>query len=51
MYNWYTIKPRALTICIVFTHARDDGSGGFILKRLNKEVCSAKLMDCEKQTS
>ena len=24
--------------------------GGFILKRLNKEVCSVKFKDCEKQT-
>ena len=32
----------------MFTDASDDGYGGFILKRLNKEVCSAKFKDCEK---
>ena len=31
-------KPRALTTCLVFTDASDDGYGGFILKHLNKEV-------------
>ena len=35
----------------MFTDASDDGHGGFILKHLNKEVCSAKFKDCEKQTS
>ena len=35
----------------MFTDASDDGYGGFILKHLNKEVCSAKFKDCEKQTS
>ena len=34
-------EPRALTTCLVFTDASDDGYGGFILKRLNNEVCSA----------
>ena len=41
-------EPRALTTCLVFTDASDDGYGGFILKRLNNEVCSAKFKDCEK---
>ena len=51
IYNGYTFKPRALTTCLVFTDASDDGYGGFILKRLNKEVCSAKFKNCEKKTS
>ena len=51
IYNGYTFKPRALTTCLVFTDASDDGYGGFILKRLNREVCSAKSKDCKKQTS
>ena len=51
IYNGYTFKPRALTTYLVFTDASDDGYGGFILKRLNREVCSAKFKDCEKQTS
>ena len=49
IYNGYTFKPRALITCLVFTDASDDGYGGFVLKRLNKEVCSAKFKDCEKQ--
>ena len=51
IYNGYTFKPRPLTTCLVFTDASNDGYGGFILKRLNKEVCSAKFKNCEKQTS
>ena len=51
IYNGYTFKPRALTTCLVFTDASDDKKGGFILKRLNREVCFAKFKDCEKQTS
>ena len=51
IYNGYTFKPRALTTYLVFTDASDDGYGGFILKRLIKEVCSAKFKNCEKQTS
>ena len=43
IYNGSTFKSRALTTCLVFTGASDDGYGGFILKRLNKEVCSAKF--------
>ena len=48
IYNGYTFKPRALTTCLVFTDASD---GGFILKRLNKEICSTKFKNCEKQAS
>ena len=48
IYNGYTFKSRALATCLVFTDACDDGYGGFILKRLNKEVCSAKFKECEK---
>ena len=51
IYNGYTFKSRALATCLVFTDARDGGYGGFILKRLNKKVCSAKFENCEKQTS
>ena len=51
MYNGYTFKPRALTTCLVFTDASGDRYGGFILKRLKEEVCSAKFTDCEKQIS
>ena len=51
IYNGYTFKPRALTTCLIFTDASDEGYGDFILKRLNKKVCSAKFKDCEKQTS
>ena len=51
IYNGYTFKPRAVTACLMFTDASDHGYGGFILKRLNKEVCFAKFKDCEKQTS
>ena len=43
--------PRALTICLMFTDTSDDGYRGFNLKRLNKEVCSAKFKYCEKQIS
>ena len=49
--NGYTFKPGALGTCLVLTDASDDEYGGFILKRLNKEVCSAKFKDSEKQTS
>ena len=48
IYNGYTFKPRALTTFLVFTDASD---GSFILKRLNKEVCSAKFKNSEKQAS
>ena len=51
IHNAYMFKPRALTTCLVFTDASDDGYGGFVLKRLNKEVCSAKFKDCEKPIS
>ena len=49
IYNGYTFKPSALTTFPVFTDASDDWYKGFILKRLNKEVCSAKFKDCEKK--
>ena len=51
IYKGYMFKPRALTTCQIFTDTSDEGYGGFILKRLNKKVCSAKFKDCEKQTS
>ena len=51
IYKGYMFKPRALTTCLVFTDNSDDVYGDFILKRLNKEVCSAKFRDYEKQTS
>ena len=51
IYNGYTFKPRALTTCLIFTGTSDEEYGVFILKRLNKEVCSAKFKDLEKQTS
>ena len=51
IYNWYTFKPRALATCLIFTYAIGKGYESFILKRLNKEVCSTKLKDHEKQTS
>ena len=38
IYNVYTFKPRALSTCLVFIDASDHGYGGFILKRLNREV-------------
>ena len=44
--NGYTFKPRALTTCLIFTDASDERYGGFILKPLNKKVCSAKFKDC-----
>ena len=44
-------NPEALTTCLIFTDANDNGYGGFILKYLNKEVCPAKFKHCEKQTS
>ena len=47
----YTFKPRALKTCLIFTDASDEGYGDFILKHLNKKVCSAKLKDCVKQAS
>ena len=48
IYNGYTFKPRALTTCLVFKDASDDGYGGFILKCLNREACSVKFKECEK---
>ena len=51
IYNGSTFKPRALTTCLVLKEASDDGYGGFILKHLNKEVCSAKFKGCGKQIS
>ena len=51
IYNGYTFKPRALTTCLIFTDASDEGYGNFILKYLKKKICSAKFKDCEKQTS
>ena len=50
IYNGYTFEPRALTTCLIFTDASDEGYGGFIFKHLNKEVCSAKFKDYQKQT-
>ena len=48
IYNDYTFKPRALAHCLVFTDATYDGYGGFILKSVNKDLCSAKFKNCEK---
>ena len=49
-YNGHTFKPRALTTCLIFTDASDEGYGGFIYRHLNTGVCSAKFKDCQKQT-
>ena len=35
----------------MFTDASDEGYGGFVLKHLNKEICSAKFDKYEKGTS
>ena len=51
IYNEYTFKPRALTACLIFTCASDEGYRGFNLKRLNRKICSAIFKDCEKETS
>ena len=51
IYNGYTFKPRPLTSCLLFTDASDEGYGGFVLKHLNKEICSAKFDKYEKGTS
>ena len=51
IYNGYTFKPRPLTSCLMFTVAGDKGYGGFVLKHLNKEICSANLDKYEKGTS
>ena len=50
-YNGYTYKPRPLTSCLLFTDAIEEGYGGFILRHLNKEICSAKFETYEKETS
>lgn len=34
----------------VFTDASDEGYVSFILKHLNKKICSTKFKGCEKQT-
>ena len=47
IYDGYTFKPRPLTSCLLFTDARDKG---FVLKHLNKEICSAKFDKYEKET-
>ena len=51
IYNGYTFKPRALATCLIVKDASEKGYESFILKHLNREVCSAKFKDCEKQTS
>ena len=51
IYNEYTLKPRPLTSCLMFTVASDKRYGGFVLKHLNKEICSAKFDKYEKGTS
>ena len=51
IYNGYTFKPRPLTSCLFFTDASDEGYSGFVLKHLNKEICSAKFDKYEKETS
>ena len=43
-------KPRPLTICLLFTDASDEGYGGFVLKHLNKQICSSKFDKCDKET-
>ena len=44
------VKPRALTTCLIFTYASDEGCKGFILTHLNKVVSSSKFKDCQKET-
>ena len=51
LHSLGSAKLRALTTCPVFKDSSDYGYGDFILKRLNKEVCSAKFKECEKQPS
>ena len=51
IYNGCKFKPRPITSCLLFTDASDEGYGGFVLKYLNKEICSAKFDKYEKQTS
>ena len=51
IYNGYTFKPGPLRSCLMFTVASDKGYGGFVLKHLNKEICSANLDKYEKGTS
>ena len=51
IYNGYTFKPRPLTSCLFFTDASDEGYGGFVLKHLNKEICSAKFDKYENEAS
>ena len=51
IYNGYAFKPRPLTSCLLFTDASDEGYAGFVLKHLNKEICSAKFDKYEKETS
>ena len=51
IYNGHTFKPRALTACLMFTDASKDGYGGFILKRLNKEVSFKKFKAVENKSS
>ena len=48
--NRYIFKPRPLTSCLLFTDASDQSYGGFVLKHLNKEICSAKFDKYEKGT-
>ena len=48
IYNGYTLKPRPLTSCLLFTDASDEGYGGFVLKHLNKEICAANLINMKK---
>ena len=48
IYNGNTFKPRLLTSCSLFTDASDEGYVGFVLKHLNKEICSAKLRNIKK---
>ena len=51
IYNGHTFKSRALTACLMFTDASNDGYGGFFLKRLNKEVCFVKFKAVENKSS
>ena len=51
IYNGYTFKPRPLTTCLLFTDASDEAYGEFVLKHLNKEICTAKFDKYEKGTS
>ena len=49
--NGFTFKPRPTTACMMFTDASNDGYGGFMVHRLEEQICCGSFTEYEKQLS